>query len=169
MKKKLNSQTRLLGKIATLGPIGTRLPAPGTWGSVFGIIFYYFAFHATGINTPDTLLQFLVWAALLVAVAIPICEAGAKMLGQTDPGEVNFDEFAVMPFCFTGLGDAIGVGGNAIYWLLAGFVIFRLLDIFKPWKIKDLQKLKGGLGIVADDFVAALATCACLWTAQTIL
>lgn len=161
-----NAKTRLLGSIATLGPIGRHLPAPGTWGALAGTFFYWSAFQATGINSPETALQFWIWAALLVVVAVPICEAGEKDLGKTDPGEVNFDEFCVMPICFAGLGERIQASPNTLYWLLAGFVIFRLLDIFKPFGIKELQKLPRGWGVVADDFAAAVLTCACLWIAQ---
>ena len=100
----------------------------------------------------------------VAVVAVPVCEAGEKLLGRTDPGEVNFDEFAVMPICFSGLGDVIAAAGSdAHYWLLAGFVLFRLFDIAKPLGIRELQKLKGGWGVVADDFAAAALTCVCLW------
>ena len=134
------------------------IPGLGATGGVS------FAFQATGINTPETSLQFVIWALLLAVVAVPVCEAGEKLLGRTDPGEVNFDEFAVMPICFSGLGDVIAsAGSNALYWLLAGFVLFRLFDIAKPLGIKELQKLKGGWGVVADDFAAAALTCVCLW------
>lgn len=159
-------KTRLLGSLATLGPIGRHLPAPGTWGALAGMFFYWLVFQATGVNTPENALQFWIWAALLVAVAVPVCESGEKLLGRTDPGEVNFDEFAVMPICFAGLGERIQASPNTLYWLLAGFVIFRIFDIFKPLGIKELQRLPGGWGVVADDFAAAVLTCACLWIAQ---
>ena len=163
---RLDLKTRMFGSIATLGPVGRRLPAPGTWGAVAGTAFYWIAFQATGINTPATFFEFTIWAALLVVCAVPVCEAGEKCLGRTDPGEVNFDEFAVMPVCFAGLGDVIANSPNTTYWLCAGFVLFRVFDIFKPFGIRELQKLKGGWGVVADDFAAALATCACLWCAH---
>lgn len=166
MSEKIDAKTKLLGTLSTLGPLGRKLPAPGTWGSVAGVVFYWFAFQ--GINTPETWLNFVIWAALLVVVAVPVCEAGEKYLGKTDPGEVNFDEFAVMPVCFAGLGEIIAASANTLYWLLAGFVLFRLFDIFKPLFIKKLQNLKGGWGVVADDFAAAVLTCACLWAAHWI-
>lgn len=163
---KFDTKTRILGEISTLGPVGRRLPAPGTWGAVFGVVFYWFVFQATGINTPETLLQFVIWAGLFLVIAVPVCESGEKYLGRSDPGEVNFDEFAVMPICFAGLGDVIANSPNTLYWLTAGFAIFRLFDIFKPFGIKALQKLKGGWGVVADDFAAAILTCFCLWAAN---
>ena len=166
MSEKIDTKTKFLGELSTLGPLGRKLPAPGTWGSVAGIVFYWFAFQ--GINSPQTVLQFVIWAALLVVVAVPVCEAGEKYLGKTDPGEVNFDEFAVMPICFAGLGEVIAASANTLYWLLAGFVLFRLFDIFKPLFIKKLQNLKGGWGVVADDFAAAVLTCVCLWAAHWI-
>lgn len=161
---------KLLASLATLGFVGRKLPAPGTWGSLLGVVFYYYAFQKTGLNTPDVFLQFFIFAALLVVCAVPICEAGEKILGKSDPGEVNFDEFAVMPVCFAGLGNVIDCGvAGTLGWLAGGFALFRFFDIVKPWKIKELQKLKGGFGVVADDFAAALATCACLWLARGIL
>lgn len=164
------SGQKLLASLSTLGPVGRRLPAPGTWGSLAGIVFYYYAFQKTGINTPETFLQFFIFAALLVVCAVPICDAGEKILGKRDPGEVNFDEFAVIPVCFSGLGNIMGSSGiGMFYWLGAGFVLFRIFDIIKPWKIKELQNLKGGLGVVADDFAAALATCASLWLARGLI
>ena len=167
MSEKIDTKTKFLGMLSTLGPLGRKLPAPGTWGSVAGIVFYWFAFQ--GINSPQTVLQFVIWAALLVVVAVPVCEAGEKYLGKTDPGEVNFDEFAVMPICFAGLGEVIAASANTLYWLLAGFVLFRLFDIFKPLFIKKLQNLKGGWGVVADDFAAAVLTCVCLWAAHGVI
>ena len=85
--EEIDAQTRLLGSLATLGPIGKKLPAPGTWGALAGTLFYWIAFQATGINTPETSLQFVIWALLLAVVAVPVCEAGEKLLGRTDPGE----------------------------------------------------------------------------------
>ena len=164
--RKIDAGTRILGVISTLGPIGTKLPAPGTWGALVGMVFYWFAFQATGINTPETWIQFAIWALLLAAIAVPVCEAGEKLLGRKDPGEVNFDEFAVMPICWTGLGDVISASENSFYWMLAGFVLFRLFDIFKPIGIAKLQKIRGGWGVVADDFAAAILTCICLWIAH---
>ncbi|MCD8283546.1 MAG: phosphatidylglycerophosphatase A [Opitutae bacterium] len=165
----LTAKERILAEISTLGPLGKKLPAPGTWGSLAGVVFYYFAFQKTGIAAEGNSLQFFIFAALLVVCAIPICECGEKFFGKTDPGEVNFDEFSVMPVCFAGLGNAIGCGWTALCWLAAGFAIFRVVDIAKPWKIKDLQRLKGGLGVVADDFAAAVVTCACLNVAKLVL
>lgn len=167
MSEKTDFKTKLLGTISTLGPLGRRLPAPGTWGSVAGVVFYWFAFQ--GINTPGTWLQFAIWAALLAAVAVPVCEAGEKFLEKTDPGEVNFDEFAVMPICYAGLGEIIAQSANTLYWLTAGFALFRLFDIFKPFGIKKLQSLKGGWGVAADDFAAAVLTCVCLWIGHFII
>lgn len=164
--RRFDAKTRAFAAISTLGPIGKRLPAPGTWGALAGMIFYWLAFQATGINTAGTWLEFAIWALLLVVVAVPVCEAGEKVLGRTDPGEVNFDEFAVVPICYAGLGETIAASENSLYWLLAGFVLFRLFDIFKPLGISKLQKLKGGWGIVADDFAAAILVCICLWIAH---
>ena len=149
------SGQKLLAAFATLGPVDRLLPAPGTWGSLLGVVFYYYAFQKTGLNTPESFLQFVIFAALLVVCAVPICEAGEKALGQSDPGEVNFDEFAVIPVCFAGLGNAIDCGtAGTLSWLAAGFLLFRFFDITKPLGVRKMEQFKGGWGIMADDILA---------------
>ena len=86
----------------------------------------------------------------------------SRRLGKKDPGEVNLDEFIVMPLVFLGWRS-----GHAATWpdwaaLLAGFGLFRLYDILKPFGISRLQRWPNGWGIVADDFAAALAACGTL-------
>lgn len=164
---KKSAYIRLAGTLATLGPIGTKLPAPGTWGALAGTLFYWLAFLKAGITGGNA---FWLAAGTLVLIAIPICSAGEKWLGKTDPRQVNFDEFAVMPLCFAGLGNVIAGAGThgQILWLLAGFALFRVFDIAKPFGIKKLQKFPGGFGVVIDDVAAAFATAGTLWCARWI-
>ncbi len=164
----LTTFERFLAELSTLGPIGKKLPAPGTWGSLVGVVFYYFVFDKTGLCEIENFGIFLGLALLLVLVAIPICGYGEKFFGRKDPGEVNFDEFAVIPICFAGFGS-VGTGLGAVCILTAGFVLFRVFDILKPWKIKSLQNLNGGLGVVADDFAAAVVTCICMLLVKLLL
>jgi phosphatidylglycerophosphatase A len=154
----------LICAVATLGPLGRRLPAPGTWGSLAGLLYFAVLFRHARWEVV------FAWAVLFSFVAVLFCGAAAKLIGKSDPGEVILDEFAVMPLVF--LGWRAGYAAALPEWvaLLAGFALFRFFDILKPLGIARLQRWPGGWGIVADDFVAALAAAgtlhlgAALWT-----
>ncbi|MFT3828824.1 MAG: phosphatidylglycerophosphatase A [Opitutaceae bacterium] len=147
--------TALVVGLATLGPVG-RIPfAPGTWGTLVGVIF------VAGALSHLPPLALLAIGLLLSWVAVGICNEAERRLDAVDPGCVILDEFAVMPLCFLGWPQlAAIVPAWAVFAL--GFALFRLLDIAKPLGIRMLQSLPGGWGVVADDFAAALGTCALL-------
>ncbi len=117
--------------------------APGTFGSLPGVLLFWLTM-AYGLY-----VQLAVVAVLIVA-GIWICGESARRLGIHDHGGIVWDEIAgmyltliVAPFSVTG-------------WVLA-FVLFRIMDIVKPWPIRDLDhRLGGGVGIMLDDLVAAL-------------
>jgi phosphatidylglycerophosphatase A len=88
-------------------------------------------------------------------------EAAARMR-RKDPGEVILDEFVAMPLCFLGWRTLVAAGWPQWSVLLAGFALFRVFDILKPFGIRRLQAWPDGWGIVADDLAAALAACATL-------
>ena len=142
--------------IATLGPIGRRLPAPGTWGSLAGLLYFTVVF-AGRYEVPGMLLL----SALGLYVSVAFCGEAEFRIGRKDPGEVILDEFVVMPLCFLGWPAQVGPMPR---WavLLAGFALFRLFDILKPFGISKLQDLPGGWGVVIDDVAAALAACGTL-------
>lgn len=147
--------SRFVCAVATLGPLG-RLPAPGTWGALAGVVYFTLVFGRARWEVA------FAWTVLLSYVAVAFCGEAARRLGKKDPGEVNLDEFAVMPLVF--LGWRAGALAGLPEWgvLLAGFGLFRFYDILKPLGISRLQRWPGGWGIVADDFVAALAACGTL-------
>jgi phosphatidylglycerophosphatase A len=146
---------------ATLGPVGTNFPAPGTWGSVAGLVYFLLGFRYMGVT------ENLVVSAVGAYVAIAFCGEAEIRLGKRDPSEVILDEVVAMPLCFLGWQWLVGpVPAWAV--LLAGFALFRLYDIWKPWVIDSLQSLPGGWGVVLDDTAAALATCATLHLAHAI-
>jgi phosphatidylglycerophosphatase A len=149
--------------IATLGPVGMTFPAPGTWGSLAGIIF--FVVCCAQMNDIELLI-----AALIVAYpAIGICGQAEIIMGRRDPGEVILDEVVAIPLCLIGW-RIIAVPGFLGFMgiLVAAFAVFRFYDIKKPWVIDKLQALPGGWGIVLDDTAAALATCATLHLAHAV-
>lgn len=141
--------------LATLGPVGRRLPAPGTWGSLCGLLYFTVFFLRVGW------LGTLGISLLAAWVAAAICGEAEIRLRSKDPGMVILDEFVVMPLCFLGWGRLQQLWPS---WavLVAGFLLFRLFDIAKPLGIRRLQSWPGGWGVVVDDVAAALAACASL-------
>jgi phosphatidylglycerophosphatase A len=146
--------TLVLG-VARLGPLG-RWPAPGTWGSLAGLL-YFAVFFVDRLS----LLPAILLGALGLYVAVGFCGEAEFRLGRKDPGEVILDEFMAMPLCFIGW-PALFDGAPRWAVFLAGFALFRLFDITKPSVIDKLQDLPAGWGIVIDDVAAALAACATL-------
>ena len=147
--------TQMVMSFATIGPVGRIRRAPGTWGSVAGLL-YFTVFFA-----PQSVLGTIVFGAAGLYLAIAMCGEAEFRLGRRDPGEVVLDEFMAMPFCFIGWSTLRPV---APPWdiFLTGFALFRLFDILKPFGIRRLQDLPDGWGVVADDLAAALATCGTL-------
>jgi phosphatidylglycerophosphatase A len=137
-----------------------RIPwAPGTWGSILGLGWYWLLIRLA----PDPSWFFLT-AGLAALASIWICGQAELILKQQDPSSVVLDEIVALPFCFS-----LTLSGASThpshFWreASAGFVLFRLFDITKPPPIRQLQNLHGGLGVVIDDLAAALVSAVCLW------
>ena len=144
---------RVVAALCTCGQVGYWGKAPGTNGTVLGILLYTVFFFPLGSWVAELLL-----AALLVGIAVLLCGQGERVLRKRDPGEIILDEVVAVPLCFLGLkGQMLATGGVWAY-MLAGFCLFRLFDILKPVGINRLQSYPGGLGVVLDDLGAALAT-----------
>jgi phosphatidylglycerophosphatase A len=117
--------------------------APGTVGSLVGVLFAWFTLD---LSLP---LQLAVAAALSLS-GIWICGESARRIGVHDHGGIVWDEIAGMYITLLAAPPTI------VGWLLA-FLLFRAFDIAKPWPIRDLDhRLGGGLGIMLDDLAAAL-------------
>ncbi|MDB6114034.1 MAG: p [Lacunisphaera sp.] len=148
--------TRLVVGLATLGPVGMKLPAPGTCGSLAGLLYFLLFFRTSRWEV------IFAWAAVAGYLAVAFCGEAEKRMGRKDPGQVILDEFVVMPLVFLGWR----VGGLQAWpeWgvLLAGFALFRFYDITKWFGIRRLQDWPDGWGVVVDDVAAAWAACATL-------
>ena len=150
--------TKLVVNFATLGPVGRIKKAPGTFGSVAGLLLYAVCFHHSDFP------GYILLAGLLAYLAIGFCDEAEKRLQMRDPGIIVLDEFVAVPLVFSGMGGPSGLIAEHGGWpaLVGGFVLFRFFDVLKPIGIKRLQNLPGGVGCVADDLAAGLASCVVL-------
>lgn len=128
--------------LATVGFAGYSPIAPGTVGSLVGLVIYLFT-----ARWPLS-WQFGLLAAITV-VGVWSATVAARFFGREDPGHVVIDEVAgqLVTLVLTGVGS-LGA--------IAGFFLFRLLDIIKPWPAGQFERLHGGVGIMADDLMAGL-------------
>jgi len=145
--------------------------APGTWGSLPPvIIFALMCYLNASVGTISIIMAALALAGSVVCVKF--APAIVASTGKTDPGEVVADEFAGQAITFLAISFSIaGPFSAGQIWVIAslGFVVFRLLDIVKPWPIRKLEKLPNGWGILSDDLLAGayaaivLLICTELW------
>ena len=131
--------------------------APGTFGSMVGIVAAWWMLD----------LAFVWRVAVVLAViagGIYICGESARRLQRHDDQRIVLDEIAGV------LLTALAVLEKSALALLLVFVFFRLFDILKPWPIRDVDhSLKGGLGIMLDDLIAALYAAVCVATIRVLL
>ncbi len=145
--------TETVLNLATLGPVGRRLPAPGTWGSVAGLLYFAVIFYPV---SDFSLILLSVGGSYL---SIALCGEAEFRLARKDPGEVILDEFVAMPLCFIHWRSLPGpLPAWSIFFL--GLGLFRLFDILKPFGIRRVENLPGGWGVTLDDTLAALMACA---------
>ena len=168
--------------LATCG-VGLIPIAPGTWGSGVGVALYLGLGYLTerifdyavrrGLDLAPQEFQGILTTVLLLTILLVALTGtwaatrAEKMLGKKDPGAVVVDEVAgqLITFLF-------------VPWLttwtwsvVAGFVAFRVFDIWKPYPVRRLEGLGGGLGIMADDMLAgfyAAATMSLLVTLRLL-
>lgn len=129
---------------ATMGPTGYIRLAPGTFGSAIGVLFYLLLHYLRF----DMVMQIVV-AVLLVAASIWAASVASRELQQEDPSQVVVDEVA-------GQFVTLMLTGSAIRGAILGFLIFRVLDIIKPWPAQKIERFHGGVGIVGDDVAVAI-------------
>jgi phosphatidylglycerophosphatase A len=127
--------------IATVFGVGYAPLAPGTFGSAVGLVVWW-------LLPSSPVAQ----AAAIVAMFVAGSWGGSvaeRHFGRTDPGQVVIDE--VMGMLITLFLNPVGWTGA-----IAGFFLFRLFDVIKPYPANRLEKLHGGIGVMADDAMAAV-------------
>jgi phosphatidylglycerophosphatase A len=135
--------TRLAVFIATVGYCGYSPIAPGTVGSAAGLIFYLLVWWSQ-----STIVEVALIATLFLA-GVWAGTTAERYFGGIDPGPIVLDE--VVGMLITLAFIPVGLSGA-----IAGFFLFRVFDVFKPFPAGRLEKLHGGFGVMADDAMAAV-------------
>ena len=129
---------------------GLAKKAPGTWGTLAGLVVM-----------PLLYMLPLIWALVFIVLAgvfgVWLCGRVADDLGVHDHGGIVWDEMV-------GIWMTLILLPNTWQWWVLGFVLFRVLDILKPWPISVLdRKVAGGLGIMVDDMLAGVIAAVSLY------
>ena len=151
--------------------------APGTYGSAVAVVIYLaIAWFETGAASHGVLsgtnpafigaFHYAVNSILLAVLCLAGIWASSRTIaifGREDPSQAVVDEVMgqLITFCFI----PFGLGWP---FVLGGFLLFRLFDIWKPYPVRTLEMLPGGLGICADDIVAGVYAGICLAAAYAI-
>jgi phosphatidylglycerophosphatase A len=134
---------RLAVFICSFGYIGFFPIAPGTVGSAAGVAVYLGAQY---LAVPSVQLVLIVTFLVAGVVLTRPCEEDLRCI---DPGPIVIDE--VMGMLITLFMIPVGWGG-----IVLGFLLFRALDVVKPFPARQLERLHGGFGVMADDAMAAV-------------
>jgi phosphatidylglycerophosphatase A len=135
--------TRLAVFVATVGYCGYFPVAPGTVGSLAGLVFYLLVWWSQSIVVEVGMI------VVLFFLGISAGTTAERYFGGIDPGPIVIDE--VVGMLITLAFIPVGPSGA-----LAGFFLFRVFDVIKPFPAGRLERLHGGLGVMADDAMAAV-------------
>lgn len=117
--------------------------APGTFGTLVAIPLFWFM-------QPLPVLYYSLITLVLFALGIVLCGVAAQRLGVHDHPGIVWDEIV-------GYLVTMVMAPTGLTWIIVGFILFRLFDIWKPWPIGWLDaKVSGGLGIMVDDVLAGI-------------
>ena len=133
--------TRLGLAVATVGGVGYAPVAPGTFGSAAGLLVWWLLPASPVVQAAAIIVIFIAgsWGG----------NVAERHFGRTDPGQVVIDEV---------MGMLITLWLNPVGWMgaVAGFFLFRIFDVIKPYPANRLEQLHGGVGVMADDGMAAI-------------
>jgi phosphatidylglycerophosphatase A len=162
--------------IATACGLGYLPKAPGTWGSLAAIPIYYlivtrFPLDIVPWQRPPRVDALTLWALMTTfSVALVIALLGIWASGQTarftqndDPQFVVIDEVSGQLLTYL-----VALAPANWKYLLLGFILFRVFDIWKPFPARQAEALPGGWGIMADDWIAGIYAGLGLWIARAL-
>lgn len=143
MSKRIDSIIRPLGvAAATAGGIGYIPVVPATFGSAAGVLLFW--------ASPASFSVRLAITGALIAVGFWSSRHGVEHFRHPDPKPVVIDEVSAQYLALLIQAPAGPAG------LAAGFFLFRVLDVLKPFGIRRLERLPNGIGVMADDLAAAV-------------
>lgn len=137
-----NAKNALILFIAQGAYSGMAPFAPGTAGTLVGVLLY---FLIMGLSP----MWYFAICLLIAGIGTWVAGDAEKQLGQTDAPSIVIDEIVGFFITMFMLPPSWG-------FIIAGFLLFRLFDIVKPWPLKRLQDLHGGVGIMLDDIGAGI-------------
>lgn len=184
---------RLAILLATGFGLGYLPKAPGTWGSLGGLALVWclcqfipdsFVFDSPAWTRREFLELLIVVAPLLAILGVWAAGRAARYLAAKDPQIVVIDEISGQLITFFGgppvghifFGFSLAQVARVPRWptpvnwkyLLLGFILFRVFDIWKPFPARQAEALPGGWGIMADDWVAGVYAALGLWLARAL-
>jgi phosphatidylglycerophosphatase A len=122
---------------------GTLPIAPGTWGTIAAIPIYL-------LLRDLSLFYYGMVLLVVIGAGIWLCDVAERDIGIPDYSGIVWDEIA-------GFLITMFAAPKQWVWILVGFILFRLFDIWKPWPIQQIDSyLKGGLGVMLDDVLAGI-------------
>jgi phosphatidylglycerophosphatase A len=131
--------------VATFFGVGRLKPGPGTWGSLATVLLW--ALASSQLASVHRTWATIFAASAVTLIGIPAATRVARATGSKDPQFIVIDEVA---------GQLVALIAVPVAWktFLAGFILFRAFDIWKPFPIRRLERLPEGTGIVVDDLGA---------------
>ncbi|MFH1790804.1 MAG: phosphatidylglycerophosphatase A [Candidatus Omnitrophota bacterium] len=129
--------------VATCFGVGYLPVMPGTWASLAALPVY--------VVLRDYPAAYAAVTGLAIVSGFLVAGQAEKAFARRDPGEIVIDEFSAQLAVFLYVRFTVPA-------LVAGFLVFRLLDVLKPWPIRKLQDLPGAPGIMLDDVAAAVVS-----------
>ena len=136
---------------------GLASKAPGTWGTLAALPFFWLA-HVIGGQA-----AVLTAAAIFFIVGIWASEVTGKALGVSDHGSIVVDEIAAFLL-------VLAFAPTSVAGVIVAFILFRVFDIVKPWPISVADRMiKGGFGVMFDDLLAAIYAIIGLWFLRSIV
>jgi phosphatidylglycerophosphatase A len=159
--------------LATAGCVGYTPIAPGTCGALVGVLIYWLLVGHRSLSSGIAFRRFgipyaapLIFSVVEVMIVISVFGLWAAHdvsldLGQRDPQFVVIDEVSGQLLTYL-----VALSRGDWKYLVLGFALFRIFDIWKPFPIRRAELLPGGWGIMADDWVAGIYAGLGLWVAR---
>lgn len=158
-KEHLTASDRVGYALATGMGAGFVPVAPGTVGALEGVAIYL-AIYALHLQQAPSLIVLAITNVILFAWGVWASNRTCEITGVKDPRLIVIDEVSGQLIALTPLALLPSFSIRAV---VIGFLFFRVFDIYKPYPIRRLERLHGGLGVMADDALAGVYAAVALW------